>query len=143
MKNNDNEVIGIDFGTTYSCVGLYKNNKSEIVKNEIGNNTTPSIVYIDKDNNFVGEKARSYQLKNQLNTIYDIKRLIGKKYSDKNVQEEIKHLLYNVIENKETKDEPMIEIETGETYYIEELASIIINQLKSDVETYIKKKKKN
>jgi heat shock protein 5 len=100
MENNDNEVIGIDFGTTYSCVGLYKNNKSEIVKNEIGNNTTPSIVYIDKDNNFVGEKARSYQLKNQLNTIYDIKRLIGKKYSDKNVQEEIKHLLYNVIENK-------------------------------------------
>ena len=140
MENNDNEVIGIDFGTTYSCVGLYKNNKSEIVKNEIGNYTTPSIVYIDKDNNFVGEKARSYQLKNQLNTIYDIKRLIGKKYSDENVQEEIKHLLYNVIENKETKDEPMIEIETGESYYIEELTSIIINQLKSDVETYINKK---
>jgi molecular chaperone DnaK (HSP70) len=109
------QIIGIDLGTTFSCVGLYRNNNVEIIKNTLGENITPSVVFIGENEHFVGQKAINFQLKNQSNTIYDTKRLIGKKYNDKNVQEEIKHLLYKVIENKET-GEPMIEINKTNGY---------------------------
>ena len=145
MEKYSNEAIGIDLGTTFSCVGLYRNNNVEIIKNTLGENITPSVVFIGENEHFVGQKAINFQLRNQSNTIYDTKRLIGKKYNDKNVQEEIKHLLYKVIKNNET-GEPMIEINKTnghEKYSIEEISQIILSQLKNDVEIYTNKKIKD
>merc|ERR1719240_930982 len=87
-------VIGIDLGTTYSCVGIFKNGRVEIIPNELGSRITPSVVAFTDEERLVGEAAKNQASINPTRTIYDVKRLIGRKYSEKTVQSDKKFLPY-------------------------------------------------
>ncbi len=103
MDGFDNELaVGLDLGTTFSCIGVYRNGKVEIIPNSKGEKTTPSIVIITNDSNiYVGEDAIDYLDQYYDCCISEIKRLIGRKLSDKNIKEEIKKLPYKIISNSD------------------------------------------
>ena len=130
--------IGIDLGTTYSCVGVWQNNTVEIIANDQGNRTTPSFVSFTKDQRLIGDAAKSQSSSNPENTIFDSKRLIGRKFTDPSVQSDIKHFPYNVM--KGTDGKPIIQVQTkdGEKeFQSEEIAAIILTKMKNIAESYL------
>ena len=129
--------IGIDLGTTYSCVGTFINGTVEIIPNDQGNRTTPSYVSFTEDEKLVGENAKNQISKNVANTFYDTKRLIGCKFDSKEVQKEIKNLSYKVYDvNNNPRFKPTYR---GEEKVIspEEIASMILSKMKSISEDYL------
>jgi len=122
-------VIGIDLGTTYSCIGTIENERVEILQNDCGNRTTPSWVSFD-DEILVGEAAKNNSTINTENTIFDIKRLMGQKYDDKKLQAELKHLTYKVVDDE---NRPKIEVDyKGERkkFTPEEISAKILIKMK-------------
>ena len=97
------KAIGIDLGTTYSCVGIWKDGVAKILQNDYSNRTTPSMVTFMGNKTLIGEESKNVFYRNIKNTVYDAKRLIGRKYKDKEVQEDKKNLLYDIEEGKETE----------------------------------------
>ena len=91
--------IGIDLGTTYSCVGWWKDNRCEIIANDQGNRTTPSYVAFTENERIIGDGAKNQASMNPSNTIYDAKRLIGRNFNDIHLQSDIKHFSFNVIDD--------------------------------------------
>lgn len=137
---NYGTVIGIDLGTTYSCVGVMKSGKVEILANDQGNRITPSYVGFSAEERLVGDAAKNQAASNPHNTIFDIKRLIGSKFADKSVQRDIKHFPFTVA-NKNGK--PVVEAEfQGEekTFSPEEISGMILGKMKSIAEDYLGKK---
>ena len=137
---NYGTVIGIDLGTTYSCVGVMKNGKVEILANDQGNRITPSYVAFNGDERLVGDAAKNQAASNVNNTVFDIKRLIGLKYNDDTVQKELKHMPYK-IENKGNR--PVVSVEyNGEqkVFTPEEISGMILGKMKSIAEEYLGKK---
>jgi L1 cell adhesion molecule like protein len=129
--------IGIDLGTTYSCVGVWQNDHVEIIANDQGNRTMPSYVSFTNDERLIGEAAKSLAANNAKNTVFDAKRLIGNNFNDEKVQSDMKHFSYNVI-NKENK--PFIEVEfKGETkvFAPEEISSMVLGKMKEIAEAFI------
>ena len=125
IKNEKNKtVIGIDLGTTNTCAGIWRNGKPEIVPNELGERTTPSVVYFDFDKNkrLIGKAAKNkYE-----NKIYDAKRLIGRNYDDKEIQEDMKYWPFKVINDNNNR--PLFEMNyfsNIKTFYPEEISAII------------------
>merc|ERR1712036_197233 len=100
--------VGIDLGTTYSCVGTFQHGKVEIIANDQGNRTTPSYVAFTDTERLIGDAAKNQVAINPTNTIFDAKRLIGRKYNDSTVQADMKHWPFKVVE-RATK--PNIEVE--------------------------------
>ena len=130
--------IGIDLGTTYSCVGFYKNGTVEIISNEHGNRTIPSYVSFTDESRYVGEDAKSMCSQNPLNTIYDAKRLIGRKFSENIVQSDCKQFPFKV--KSGLNDSPLIVVDyLGEVkeFYPEQIASMILEKIKSQAEAYL------
>ncbi len=131
--------IGIDLGTTYSCVGIYQNGKVEIIANEQGNRTTPSYVSFNETERLIGDAAKSVSALNPTNTIYDIKRLLGRDYNDKILQDDMKSLPYKIINSN---GKPKVEVEfKGETkqFTPEEISAMILTKMKDIAEAYVGK----
>ncbi|EQL04043.1 hypothetical protein G6O67_008217 [Ophiocordyceps sinensis] len=133
-------VIGIDLGTTYSCVGVMQKGKVEILVNDQGNRITPSYVAFTKEERLVGDSAKNQAAANPTNTIFDIKRLIGRKFKDEQLQADIKHLPYKVT-NKDGK--PIVQVEVnGENkkFTPEEISAMVLGKMKEVAESYLGKK---
>merc|ERR1712159_286202 len=133
-------VIGIDLGTTYSCVGVYKNGHVEIIPNDQGNRITPSYVAFDDDERFIGDAAKNQAAINPTNTVFDVKRLIGRKFSDDTVQKDIK-LLPFAIKSKDGK--PYVEVDvkgTMKMYAPEEISAMVLGKMKEVAEAFLGKK---
>ena len=103
------ETVGIDLGTTYSCVGVWQNDRVEIIANDQGNRTTPSYVAFNDKERLIGDAAKNQVSINPLNTVFDAKRLIGRNYSESQVQNDINHFSYNV--TGDDNDKPQINVE--------------------------------
>ena len=138
------ECIGIDLGTTYSCVGVWQNNRVEIIANDQGNRTTPSYVAFTSEERIIGDAAKNQVAMNCENTVFDAKRLIGRKFTDELVQKDMKHWPFVV--KPDPSDKPIIEVEyKGERkeFSAEEISSMVLIKMKETAEAYLGKEVKN
>jgi L1 cell adhesion molecule like protein len=130
--------IGIDLGTTYSCVGVWNNGHVEIIANDQGNRTTPSYVAYTAEERLIGDSAKSQASANPSNTVFDAKRLIGRKFDDPVVQSEMKLWPFKVISSDSGK--PKIEVEwKGEKqqFLPEEVSAVVLQKMKQTAESYL------
>ena len=132
-------MIGIDLGTTYSCVGIFKNGQVEIIPNEFGNRITPSYVAFTDEEKLVGEAAKNQAHLNPKRSIYVIKRLIGRNFDDKEVQRDLKWVPYNIVKGKGGKPMVKTEVVGGEVKMLspEEISSMILVKMKEIAENYL------
>ena len=141
-KEIEGPVIGIDLGTTYSCVGIFKNGRVEIIPNELGNRITPSQVAFSDDEKLVGEAAKNQITSNPERSVYVVKRLIGRNFADKEVQRDMKYLSYKVVDKG---GKPYIKIETTagvKQLSPEEVSAMILVKMKEVAEAYLGKEVK-
>jgi len=135
--------VGIDLGTTYSCVGVYKNGKVEIIANDQGNRITPSWVAFTDEERLVGDAAKNQAAINPENTVFDVKRLIGRKYGDTTVQHDKKLLPYKIVDNQ---GKPYVEVlfkKEKKTYSPEEVSAMVLTKMKEVAEAFLGKEIKN
>lgn len=131
--------IGIDLGTTYSCVGVFQHGKVEIIANDQGNRTTPSYVAFTDTERLIGDAAKNQVAMNPTNTVFDAKRLIGRKFEDATVQADMKHWSFQVVSDG---GKPKIQVEyKGEvkTFFPEEVSSMVLTKMKETAEAYLGK----
>jgi len=130
--------IGIDLGTTYSCVGVFRNDKVEIIANDQGINTTPSYVAFTEEERLIGDAAKNQTARNPTNTVFDAKRLIGRKFSDTTVKADCKLWPFKVVSGPAEK--PLIEVKfKGETkkFQAEEISAMVLIKMKEIAESYL------
>merc|ERR1739848_585860 len=140
-KEDVGTVIGIDLGTTYSCVGVYKDGRVEIIANDQGNRITPSYVaFTDEGERLIGDAAKNQLTSNPKNTVFDAKRLIGRTWSEKSVQSDKKFFPFNVVEKR---GKPHVEVTVNgklESFAPEEISAMVLTKMKETAETYLGKK---
>lgn len=140
MSAVDGESVGIDLGTTYSCVGVWQNDRVEIIANDQGNRTTPSYVAFTDTERLIGDAAKNQVAMNASNTVFDAKRLIGRRYSDPAVTADRKHWPFSVVEGPGGK--PTIEVLfKGEKkkFAPEEISSMVLVKMREIAEAYLGK----
>merc|ERR1711957_535436 len=133
---------GIDLGTTYSCVGVWMNDKVEIITNDQGLNTTPSYVAFTADERLIGDSAKNQTARNPTNTVFDAERLIGRKFQDASVQGDIKLWPFKVESGNGSEDKPTIVVQfKGETkkFQAEQISSMVLTKMKEIAEAYLGK----
>lgn len=136
-------VIGIDLGTTYSCVGVYRHGRVDIIPNDQGNRITPSYVAFTDDDRKIGEAAKNEATINPTNTLFDVKRLIGRRFNEKEVQRDKELLPYEIF-NKDGK--PYIRVLVkGQPKVLapEEVSAMVLTKMKETAENFLGKEVKN
>ena len=143
QEDDDDELIGttigIDLGTTYSCVGVFKNGQVEIIANDQGNRITPSYVAWSDGERLVGDAAKNQATINPENTVFDVKRLIGRKFSDKSVKADKKMFPFTLVDKK---GKPYVEVTVAgekKQFAPEEVSSMILQKMRSTAESYLDK----
>ena len=139
-KPNVGTVIGIDLGTTYSCVGVMQNGQVEIIANDQGNRITPSYVAFTQGERLIGDAAKNQAAMNPGNTIFDVKRFIGRKFSDSTVQKDKKLLPYDLVKKG---DKPAISVNVNgeqKVFSPEEISAMVLTKMKKTAEEYLGKK---
>ncbi|POS85452.1 dnaK-type molecular chaperone BiP [Erysiphe pulchra] len=137
LQESYGTVIGIDLGTTYSCVGVMQKGKVEILVNDQGNRITPSYVAFTDDERLVGDAAKNQAAANPKRTIFDIKRLIGRKFDDKDAQADMKHFPFDVVK-KDGKPSVKVEVNgSPKTFTPEEISAMILGKMKEVAESYL------
>jgi len=132
-------VIGIDLGTTYSCVAVWQNDHVEIIANDQGHRTTPSYVSFTAEERLIGDAAKLSASQNFANTVFDAKRLIGQKFSDPQLQSDLKHLSYKVISQD---NKPMIQVQfknEDKIFSPEEISAMVLGKMKEIAEAFLGK----
>jgi len=138
MVGKSNYVIGIDLATCMSMVAVWKDGKVEIISSESGNRTVPSYVSFTEDERIVGEAAKSMSATNPKNTVFDIKRLIGRTYDDKNVQQVLGKWPFNVINDGSGRPKVCVDFKgEAKQYYPEEISAMVLQKLKLMAESYL------
>ncbi|GMM28800.1 Hsp70 family chaperone [Martiniozyma asiatica (nom. inval.)] len=131
------KAVGIDLGTTYSCVAHFSNDRVDIIANDQGNRTTPSYVAFTDSERLIGDAAKNQAAMNPTNTVFDAKRLIGRKFTDAEVQNDMKHFPFTIVDDA---GKPKIQVEyKGETkvFTPEEVSSMILSKMKETAEAYL------
>lgn len=136
--------VGIDLGTTYSCVGVWQNDRVEIIANDQGNRTTPSYVAFTDTERLIGDAAKNQVAMNPENTVFDAKRMIGRRYSDREIQNDIKHWPFRVLQLE--NDRPGIQVHfkgEAKTFRPEEISAMVLTKMKETAEAYLGKAVRN
>ncbi|DBA70712.1 TPA: hypothetical protein ACH3X2_012083 [Trebouxia sp. C0005] len=137
---SDAPAIGIDLGTTYSCVGVWQNDRVEIIANDQGNRTTPSYVGFTDTERLIGDAAKNQVAMNPRNTVFDAKRLIGRKFDDTAVQQDMKHWPFAVIKGPDGK--PIIEVDyksEKKRFNPEEISSMVLTKMRETATQFLGK----
>merc|ERR1719394_1814559 len=132
-------VIGIDLGTTYSCVGVWQNGAVQIIPNDQGNRITPSYVAFTANERLIGDSAKNQVASNPQNTVYDAKRLIGRKYSDRTVKADMKLWPFDLVDKS---GKPYVKVQyKGATkeFAAEEISAMVLQKMKAIAEDYLGK----
>jgi len=130
--------LGIDLGTTTSCVGVWQNDRVEIIANEHGNRTTPSFVSFTDSERLIGDGAKNQASSNSKNTVFDAKRLIGRKFSDASVRNVVGHMPFSVTEGAGGKIQIGVEFKGEQKMYLpEEIGAMILTKMKQTAEAYL------
>ena len=143
-QNKDKDIaIGIDLGTTYSCVGIYQNGNVEIIANDLGERTTPSYVGFSDTERIIGAAAKNAATSNPTNTVYDAKRMIGSEFSDSKLQEDMKHFSFQVVDRN---NKPKIKVNyknEDKEFTPEEISAMVLTKMKQTAEAYLGQPVKN
>jgi heat shock protein 1/8 len=131
-------VIGIDLGTTYSCVGVWQNDHVEIIASDTGNRTVPSMVSFTDSERIIGDAAKSAAAAFARSTIFDAKRMIGRPFNDPILQKDLRHFPYDVIDDGNGRPQIVVETKDGQKkFYPEEISAMVLQKMKAIAEAYL------